>query len=449
MLTRDDIKDNITVAQCTNCMILPNGMSYSMDSIMTRLNNNVMIFGASGSGKTRGVVIPNLLVAFGSYIVSDPKGNLCDRFGSFLEANGYRVVKLDLIHPERSAHYNPLSYLKTSSDIMKLAHQIVYGSDISARRSNDPFWDRASVMLLSALIGYYVDGGKEWEPSFHGIIRLLSSIDVEAMEEGEECELDRIFGALNEEYFLQNGEDCWSYKQYRKFKNLACRTNSCIIMTLQGILGELDTKELREMMRNDEVDIFSVGQRKTVVFVEISDTDRSKDVLANVFYSQAMNILCSYADDQCEGSILPVPVRFILDDFATNCRIDGFENMISNIRSRGISAMLILQSISQLEAGYGVSAHTIMDNCDTQVYMGGNDIDTAEMVAEKCNKPTHQILNMPLGTNWIFRRGEQPMFSRTVDLSEYDIPDPHETKCFIPIKQIPERPDIREGRKHD
>lgn len=416
-----NISGNIAAAHKTSSMILPNGELYSMDGVTTRLNNNVLVFGSSGSGKTRGVVIPNLLAAVDSYIVTDPKGNLYRKYSEYMRGKGYRVAKLDLIHPECSVHYNPLSYIRCTNDILKLAHQIVYGSEVKRGGNYDPFWDRASCMLLSALIGYFTDGGKVVEFSIQGIIRLLSKIDVEAVEDGVDCEIDRIFDAVNRVYRAENGEDCWSYMQFKKFKNLARKTNSCIIVTLQAILGELDSKELREMMRSDELAIASIGTRRTVVFVEVSDTDRSKDTLANIFYSQAMNILCSYADEQCSDSRLPVPVRFILDDFATNCRIDGFENMISNIRSRNISAVLILQSRSQLEAGYGVSAHTVMDNCDTHVYLGGNDLDTAAMIAKKCNKPLSQVLNMPLSTNWIFRRGEQPRFSDTVDLSEYSI----------------------------
>lgn len=183
----------------------------------------------------------------------------------------------------------------------------------------------------------------------------------------------------------------------------------------------LETPEINKLMSDDDVDIMSIAQKKTVVFVEISDTDRSKDFLANLFYSQAMNILCSYADENCEGGRLPVPIRFILDDFGTNCRIEGFENMISNIRSREISAMIILQSRSQLISGYGENAHTIIDNCDTMIYMGGNDIETARMISTRCNKPVHRVPDMPVGTNRVFRRGERPVFSETKDITMYSI----------------------------
>ncbi len=180
---------------------------------------------------------------------------------------------------------------------------------------------------------------------------------------------------------------------------------------------------------DNALDLKAIGREKTVVFLGISDTDRSRDTIANVFYSQAMNELCSYADEECEDNRLPVPVRFILDDFGTNCRIHGFENMISNIRSRGISAMLILQSEAQLAQGYQEGSHTILDNCDTIVYMGGNDVETARMISERSNQPLHKILHMPLAMNWVFRRGSLPKFERPIDLSEYHISQRMRQKC--------------------
>lgn len=410
--------DRIAEAHRSASMILPNGQLYCMDTMRTRLNNNVIILGTSGSNKTRSTVIPNILSCVGSYIVTDPKGNLYDRYGAYMREQGYQVRHLDLIHPERSDHYNPLRYIHSTNDILKLSNQIVYAGP-SMARSNDPFWERASEMLLSAMIGYILEGGKEVTPNLHGVIRMLSNIDTDKLSSGRECELDRMFRRLREQRAEAGEEESWAYQQYQKFRNTPPKTYDCVIITLQAILGGLDTKEIREMMREDVFDLPSIGSEKTIVFVEISDTDRSKDTLANIFYSQAMNELCSWADEVCPNSALEIPVRFILDDFGTNCRIDGFQNMISNIRSRNISAMLILQSESQLMAGYGDSAHTIMDNCDTLVYTGGNDVETAAMISKRSDRSLRQILYMPVGTNWLFRRGQQPLFSRTVDLSEY------------------------------
>jgi type IV secretion system protein VirD4 len=189
-------------------------------------------------------------------------------------------------------------------------------------------------------------------------------------------------------------------------------------MTANAMLARIDTTGIRKMMSNDNVELCKIGSELTAIFVEISDTDRSKDLLANVFYSQAMSELCRSADNQPDHR-LSVPVRFILDDFGTTSNIAGFENMISNIRSRRISAMIVIQSLSQLERRYGESSHTIIDNCDTMLYMGGNDVDTAEYIAKRCNKSLGTILSMPVGRHWQFRRGQKPKFCNTEDLSVY------------------------------
>ena len=181
------------------------------------------------------------------------------------------------------------------------------------------------------------------------------------------------------------------------------------------------------MFEGNDIDFKSIGQQPTAVFVEVSDTDRSKDILVNLFYSQLINELCGYADDECPGNRLPVSVQFLLDDFATNAHIDNFENMISNIRSRGISAMLMVQSEAQLEAGYGVHAHTIVDNCSSYVFMGGSDPAMAEIIAKKANKSPSTILNMPVGTSWIFRRGEEPVMCKNFDLPSFE-----NEKGFVP-----------------
>ncbi|MDO5559570.1 MAG: type IV secretory system conjugative DNA transfer family protein [Oscillospiraceae bacterium] len=411
----------ITKAHNEKSAVLPNGKTISLDTRETRLNNNMLVIAGSGAGKTRSVVVPNILAASGSYIVSDTKGNLYSKWSDVMSRQGYNILHLNLIHPELSDHYNPLSCVRTPNEVQKFAHQLIYaGSERGG--SYDPFWDRASELLLTAITGYLAERRQLGERSnFNDISVILSEIDVEKWECNESCEIDFRFNSFREKYRRITGDHSWAYKQFRKFCQVPKKTMSCIIITLQTILSDLDTLEIRTMLSRNDIDISSLGLIPTIVFVEISDTDRSKDTLANIFYSQAMNLLCSYADECCSDSRLPVPVRFILDDFGTNCRIDGFQNMISNIRSRDISAMIILQSTTQLVAGYSDSAHTIIDNCDTMIYMGGNDTETAQMVSVRCNKPLSKILSMPVGTNWIIRRGEQPEFSQTIDLSGYDI----------------------------
>lgn len=409
-----NFEKNIRNASDSKSMILPNGDIVSMDGYSTRLNNNIIAMGTSGASKTRSVVTPNLLTGVGSYIISDPKGNLHSKYRRYLEDRGYEVIHLDFIHPEKSDGFNPFSYIHTPTDIMKLAHYFTYAGK-NPNSTADPFWDKSSEILLSAIIGYMADSGMpDCEKNVSTIMHFLNMIDAQVIEDGELCQFDIKMNELKDEK-----NETWSYLQYRKFKQTPVKTLNCILATLYANLGSLDTPEINDMMSKGTIDFSMIGREKTAVFVEVSDTDRSRDTLVNTFYTQAMNALCTFADEECPDSRLPVPVRFMLDDFGTNCRIDGFENMISNIRSRNISAMIVLQSESQLENGYGFSAHTIMDNCDTFIYMGGNDVETALTISKRANKPLTQILDMPVGTNWVFRRGQKPKFSRTVDLDEY------------------------------
>lgn len=418
MRTPTNFACNICDASTDKLYILPNGETFDLDPMKTRLNNNVMVIGGSGSSKTRGVVIPNTLAATGSYIISDPKGSLYRKYHNYMQKRGYKVIHLDFIHPDRSDGYNMFDYVESPNDILKLAHYMVYAGKNSESIA-DPFWDSCSEILLSSLIGSLIASGIRDKSNIAGIVELLAMIDAQALESGAKCKLDYLFDKLCFRSKSKNNIAEWSRNQFEKFRQTPPKTLNCILTTLQGTIGNLDTPEINQMMLQTTIEFEKLGTEKTVVFVEASDTDRSKDILINTFYTQAINALCTFADERCENSSLPVPVRFFLDDFGTNCKIEGFENMISNIRSRNISALIVLQSESQLMKGYGFSAHTIVDNCDTLIYMGGNDVDTATTIAKRANKPLSRILDMPVGTNWVFRRGEKPRYSRTIDIDEY------------------------------
>ena len=214
----------------------------------------------------------------------------------------------------------------------------------------------------------------------------------------------------------EKNEDSYAFNSYNKFRVATSKTLKSILITVNSRLGRFDTPELNEMTACDDIDIASIGKKNTALFVVVSDTDRSLDGLVNIFFTQAMNELCRVADKECEDSCLPVPVRFILDDFATNCKIDEFPRMIASIRSRGISTMLMIQAESQLTESYGHDGNTIIGNCDTYVYLGGNDVETARAVAERCDVPVKKVLNMPVETNWIFRRGQDPVNAHNFDL---------------------------------
>lgn len=205
--------------------------------------------------------------------------------------------------------------------------------------------------------------------------------------------------------------------QYRKFRIAADKTLKSILISTNARLGSYDMPDLNEMMRYDDIDIESIGQKKTALFVVVNDTDRSLDGLVNIFFTQAMNVLCEYADRECQNYELPV--HFIMDDFATNCTIRDFPRMISSIRSRRISVMLMIQTEAQLRACYGEDDQTIIGNCDSYVYLGSNDYDTAMSVARRCNVPVEKILYMPVGTNWIIRRGQKPVNGVNFVLEKY------------------------------
>ena len=395
-----------------NKMVLGEDLYYSLDCHETGLNNNVLIVGASGSGKTRGYVVPNLLEASGSYIVSDPKGNLYQMYGEYLKNQGYEVCKVDFTEPEKSAHYNFFNYIRKTQDINKMAHMLV-ATDKKAYKL-DPFWDSSSELLLEAFIAYVLEKNDKRKQNLSSVLELTDKMMMDDFSDYSTPLMDQIIKNHGRKH-----PGSYAVKQYNRFRVASNNTLRSIVITLNSKIAHFDTPELQKMMEYDDIDIGSTGKRKRAVFVVVSDNDRSMDALANLFFTQAMNELCYIADKQCQNQTLPVPTRFIMDDFATNCKIEDFPRMISSIRSRGISAMIMIQSEGQLAEGYGNDKQTIIGNCDSYVYLGGNDIDTAEMVSRRCDIPLKKILNMPVGTNWVFRRGQNPINGRTLSLDDY------------------------------
>lgn len=400
-------------------LILGEGAYYSMDCHKTQLNNNVLVVGAAGSGKTRSIVSPNILQASGSYVITDPKGLLHKKYGEYLREKGYKVRVLDFVNPGKSDKYNPLMYLRSTYDVLKLAHLFIDSSNTTGIVGVEPFWEECSEVLLSALFGYLWEHARVADCNLDGVFKLLRSCNVCEYNAEAKTTLDRIFQDVEN----KNPKD-FSLNQYKKFRVAAGKTLCSVLVSLNSRLGRYDFEALHEMMASDEMSLGDIGKEKTAVFVIISDRDRSMDGLANIFYGQAMEELCRVADEEYEDGCLPIPVRFILDDFATNCKITDFPRMISSIRSRGISTMLMLQAESQLEHCYGRDGHTIIANCDSYVYLGGNDIETANAIARRCDVPIGNVLYMPVGTNIIFRRGQKPVNGMNFAL------EPFEAKCM-------------------
>ena len=409
----------------SDSMILAQGQEYSLDCNDTKLNNNVIVVGTSGAGKTSGIVIPNLIKATGSYIVTDPKGNLCTKLGPYLKVKGYSVMSIDLSNPNGSTRYNFLDYIKDEHDVIKIAHILMTAEGAEASHGHNAYFYLTGELVVASALAMFKWYDEEYpdEKDFYNFRRLFNycrnCIDDLTYEKYTEDN-----GPKSEKQFLddENGmmENKW-YDLGQRLKacvgsNLSPETAGSVLSTIGSVLGKFNTAGVEEMMTSDRkrINFSEIGFKKTALFVRISDTDRSMDALANIFFTQAMDELCRVADFECRNNSLPVAVRFIMDDFATNCSIEDFPRMISTIRSRNISAMVMLQSEAQLEKRYGKDSSTIINNCDTYVYMGGNDIQTASNIAKRLDLPLKRVLYMPIGTSWIFRRGHQPVNARNI-----------------------------------
>lgn len=404
-----------------NTFIASERSFFDLDCYRTMVNNNVLVAGASGSGKTRGVVEPNILQACGSYVISDPKGNLYEKYANYLTARGYAVRKLDFTKPLESCGYNFFHYIRTYEDVFRIAHIMVYSMDDNKSKSLDPFWDRAAELLLSSIIALLMYGTKEREiKNLGGVLDLL----VKARRDGDshESKLSLLFNEMNFKSRPANAEEAegraYAQKLFRLANAAPTRTFESIVITLTAKLGVFSTNAIRALTSFDETHIERIGREKTALFVIISDNDRSMDPLADIFYSQAFSELARVADG-LPDSHLEIPVRFILDDFATNIRIADFPRLISSFRSRWISTALMIQAEAQLSEAYGAGAGTIISNCDTYLYLGGNDIATAESIAKRCDLPLRKVLYMPPCTEWVFRRGQEPRHENVFPLEDF------------------------------
>lgn len=382
--------------------ILAEDAEISLNSHETWRNNNVLIVGSSASGKSRTVIEPNLYNNFGSYLISDPKGALYKKFGNLFRLKGYDVKVVDLVKPSESCGYNPFAFLRNETDVLAMSH-ILCGKDISMER--DPFWDRAAQLLLSAIIYYILETVPKKKQTLPLLLSYLTSCY--RVEGKGTSRMDTLMTAHKKTY-----PDSPAVRQYEK---IMCseKTYNCVVLTLQTKLGLLDGEGIRDVLSGNSIDFRKAGVKDTAIFLVCSDTDRSLDVVANLFFSQALHELTVFADTECENEELPTPVMFVLDDFATSVVIDDFQNSIATIRSRNVSAVLVVQAESQLQEKYGMhGGKTIISNCDTYLFLGTNDVSTAEAVSIRANKPVEIILSLPIDECIVFRRGEKPRFCK-------------------------------------
>ena len=350
-------------------------------------NKNVLVIGGSGSGKTRFYVKPNLMQMHSSYCVTDPKGTIVIECGKMLEDNGYEIKILNTINFKKSMKYNPFAYIKSEKDILKLVQTIIANTKGEGEKAGEDFWVKAEKLYYTALIGYiYYEAPKE-EKNFATLLEMIDASEVREDDENFMNPVDRLFEALE-----KKNPSHFAVKQYKKYKLAAGKTAKSILISCGARLAPFDIEELRELMKEDELDLDTLGDRKTALFVIISDTDDTFNFVVSIMYSQLFNLLCDKADDKYGGR-LPIHVRFLLDEFANIGLIPKFEKLIATIRSREISASIILQAQSQLKAIYKDNADTIVGNCDSTLFLGGKEKTTLKELSETLGKETIDLYN--------------------------------------------------------
>ena len=350
-------------------------------------NKNVLVIGGSGSGKTRFYVKPNLMQMHSSYCVTDPKGTIVLECGKMLEDNGYEIKILNTINFKKSMKYNPFAYLRSEKDILKLVQTIIANTKGEGEKAGEDFWVKAEKLYYTALIGYIWYEAPFEEKNFATLLDMIDASEVREDDETYMNPIDRLFEALEKKEPTH-----FAVKQYKKYKLAAGKTAKSILISCGARLAPFDIRELRDLMSEDELELDTLGDRKTALFVIISDTDDTFNFVVSIMYSQLFNLLCDKADD-VYGGRLPVHVRCLLDEFANIGLIPKFEKLIATIRSREISASIILQAQSQLKAIYKDNADTIVGNCDSTLFLGGKEKTTLKELSETLGKETIDLYN--------------------------------------------------------
>ena len=350
-------------------------------------NKNVLVIGGSGSGKTRFYVKPNLMQMHSSYCVTDPKGTIVLECGKMLEDNGYEIKILNTINFKKSMKYNPFAYIRSEKDILKLVQTIIANTKGEGEKAGEDFWVKAEKLYYTALIGYIFYEAPKEEKNFATLLDMIDASEVREDDETYMNPIDRLFEALEKKEPTH-----FAVKQYKKYKLAAGKTAKSILISCGARLAPFDIQELRELMKEDELELDTLGDRKTALFVIISDTDDTFNFVVSIMYSQLFNLLCDKADD-VYGGRLPVHVRCLLDEFANIGLIPKFEKLIATIRSREISASIILQAGSQLKAIYKDNADTIVGNCDSTLFLGGKEKTTLKELSETLGKETIDLYN--------------------------------------------------------
>lgn len=395
-------------------------------------NKNVIVIGGSGSGKTRFYVKPQLMQMTDhvSYVVTDPKGTIIVECGKMLVNGGYRIKVLNTINFKKSMHYNPFHYIRSEKDILKLVNTIIANTKGEGEKSTEDFWVKAERLLYSALIGYIWYEAPEEEQNFSTLLEFINASETREEDEEFKNAVDELF----EELEAENPEH-FAVRQYRKYKLAAGKTAKSILISCGARLAPFDIQELREIMSYDEMELDMIGDQKTAMFVIISDTDDTFNFVVAIMYTQLFNLLCDKADDE-HGGRLPYHVRLLLDEFSNIGQIPKFDKLIATIRSREISASIILQSQSQLKTIYKDAAETITGNCDTVLFLGGKESSTLKEISETLGKETIDLYNTSdtRGTSQSYGLNYQKTGKELMSRDELAVMDGN--KCILQLRGV-------------
>jgi len=376
-----DFKNNVILTQTERLT-----MNNRPKDPKTARNKNVLIVGGSGSGKTRFFIKPQIMQCHSSYCITDPKGSLVCETGKMLQRNGYKIKILNTINFKKSMHYNPMAYIHSEKDILKLVTCLIANTK-GEGKGGDDFWVKAETLLYTALIGYIHYEAPAEERNFNTLIEMINSMEVREDDEEFENPVDIMFRELGEK-----NPNHFAVRQYAKYRLAAGKTAKSILVSCGARLAVFDIAELREVTAYDELELDTLGDRKTALFLIMSDTDDSFNFLISMCYTQLFNLLCEKADD-VYGGRLPVHVRCLIDEAANIGQIPKLEKLIATIRSREISACLVLQAQSQLKAIYKDNADTIIGNCDARLFLGGSEPTTLKELSTALGKETIDTFN--------------------------------------------------------
>lgn len=403
----------------TDRLILGDGENciFSSDSQKTGLNNNILVIGTSGCGKTVSIIEPRILETFNkSLIATVTKRRIVKKYSAVMKTRGYKVWDLNFVHPsEGNCGYDPLMHISSYNDITFLARSIVLANPQKAQSNADPYWDDGATSLFSAELCYVLQ--TKDNATFADVLNFHNKLTFEERNGVIITNYDRKFECLAEKDPFSFAVSCW-----KSFKQLPVKTASCIFSALNTTIDSIFTPELKKMFcMRQMVDFERLASEKTVLFITTSPVNSSLNSFISSFYGTVFKELFEFAEDQADGK-LPIPVDVLADDFATGCPINMFEQYISIFREKGLSVTALIQSESQLSSLYGSEkATTIINNCDTIVYLGSMDLDTTRSISVRANRPLEDVLYMPIGSEIIFRRGMKPIFTKRYNIFQNEM----------------------------